>query len=201
MRLAQLALLAWLLGALGAWAQEGEDALQVPRSQVLTIDSSRLYPGTILGQSYIAAINDQRRAFAAENQVIAAELRDEELALTEQRAELPRAEFARLAAEFDSRVEAAREERAAQEAELDARAEAQERSFLQQVQPILGQIMVEAGAVALIEASTVFLRNEAIDITEIAIARIDEATQPVTPGENGAQSPAEPAPEEAPAQD
>ncbi|MEM6276159.1 MAG: OmpH family outer membrane protein [Pseudomonadota bacterium] len=178
-----LALLMWP-GLIAAQTVEG-----VPQSQILTIDSSQLFPGTVLGQSILQGLADERAAFAAESQEIAADLRAEELSLTEQRQSLSREEFAALAAEFDTRVQAAREERDAGEAALVAQREQQEIAFLRQVRPILGQIMDEARAVVLIEADTVFLRNGAIDVTAIAIARINDATRAVvTP--NDRQAPA-----------
>lgn len=155
----------------------------VPRSQILTIDSSRLFPETLLGQSIITSINEERRAFAIENQAIAEQFRAEELALTEQRATLPRDEFARLAEDFDRRAQAERAERDAEMAAFERRAQAQERGFLQQIQPVLGQIMADAGALVLIESGTVILRNEAIDVTDIAIARINAASEISTPEE------------------
>ena len=166
-----------LLGSLGA-AQEGRPASDLAglRSQILTIDSTRLFPETVLGQSIIAALNEERRIFASEGQAIADALRAEELELTEKRQTLSREEFSQLAADFDQRVTATRAERDAAEAELTARAEAQERAFLGRVRPILGQLMAEAGAAVMIEADTVFLRNDVIDVTEIAIARINEVT-------------------------
>ncbi|MEM1233115.1 MAG: OmpH family outer membrane protein [Pseudomonadota bacterium] len=177
----------WLLALLlwpGLLAAQNAD--RVPQSQILTIDSSQLFPGTVLGQSILQALAEERATFAAESQEIAAELRTEELALTEQRQTLPREEFAALAAEFDIRVQAARDERDAGEAALLAQREQQEIAFLRRVRPILGQIMDEASAVVLIEADTVFLRDGAIDVTAIAIERINDATRPVPPREGNA---------------
>ncbi|MEO0486596.1 MAG: OmpH family outer membrane protein [Pseudomonadota bacterium] len=167
-----------LATTLPAWAQE---ATGLPRTQVLTIDSSRLYPGTLLGQAFIQVTQEEQRRHAQGNQALAAELRAEELALTELRETLPREDFARLAEEFDTRVEAARRERDELLTDITTRAEQQERAFLQQVRPILGQIMAEAGAVVLMEAQSVVLAASAIDITDLAITRINEATQPIAP--------------------
>ena len=158
-----------------------QDTPSVPRTQVLTIDSSRLYPGTLLGQAFLQVTQEEQRRHAIGNQELAAELRAEELELTELRDTLPREEFARLAEEFDARVETARRERDERLADITARAEQQERAFLQQVRPILGQIMAEAGAVVLMESQSVVLAASAIDITDLAIVRINEATQPIEP--------------------
>ncbi|MEM9855510.1 MAG: OmpH family outer membrane protein [Pseudomonadota bacterium] len=168
---------ALLLGLAGSEAA-AQDASDVPRSPILVIESARLFPETLFGQSILAAINEERRAFAAENEAIASAFRREELALTEQRGILAREDFARLAADFDLRVQAARNDRDSQEAALNARSETQERTFLQQIRPILAQIMGEAGAAVLVEADAVLLRADAIDITDLAIARINANTEP-----------------------
>ncbi|MEM1374876.1 MAG: OmpH family outer membrane protein [Pseudomonadota bacterium] len=189
------ALLLWP-GTIAGLAAAAQNLEGVPQAQILTIDSSQLFPGTVLGQSILNALAEERAAFAAESQEIATELRTEELALTEQRKTLPRDEFAALAAEFDTRVQAAREERDAGEAALVAQREQQEIAFLREVRPILGQIMEEAGAVVLIEADTVFLRDGAIDVTAIAIARINDATRSV-----GAQNAGAPPSPDAPGPD
>ena len=188
---------AFLALAGGAAAQDQFPiGTSVPQAQILTIDSSRLLPGTLLGQSILSALAQEREAFAAESERIAAEFREEELALTEQRDTLPREEFAKLAEEFDLRVQAARLERDEGEAALAAQAESQEVLFLREVRPILGQIMDEAGAVVLLESETVLLRNGAIDVTTLAITRINEATRSVTRREEAQQPPAEEAPAE-----
>ncbi|MCH2077146.1 MAG: OmpH family outer membrane protein [Rhodobacteraceae bacterium] len=188
---------AFLALAGGAAAQEQFPVgTSVPQAQILTIDSSRLLPGTVLGQSLLAGLAEEREAFAAESERIAAEFRAEELDLTAKRGTLPREEFAELAEAFDVRVQAARVERDEGEAALAARSESQEILFLREVRPILGQIMEEAGAVVLLEADTVLLRNGAIDVTALAITRINEATRSVTPREAPQQPPAEETPEE-----
>ncbi len=195
--LRQTAGIAWICAAIatGAAAQDSEieePTRLVVRSQILTISSERLFPETQFGQALTAELNEERRIFVAENQRLAEVLRSEELALTERRATLSREEFAILAEEFDARVQAARSERDLGEADIEARAAAQEREFLGRVQPILAQIMSEAGAVVLIEANTAFLRADAIDITALAIARINAATQQTeTPGEPDGREPAE----------
>ncbi|MEO0665757.1 MAG: OmpH family outer membrane protein, partial [Pseudomonadota bacterium] len=144
---------------------------------ILTIDSARLFPETLLGQAILAEIDEERRAFNRENEILAQEFREEELELTERRATLPREEFAELAAQFDERVQAARAERDAREAEIDRAAELRRRAFSQQVLPVLDALMREAGAAVLIEADSVLLAAEAVDITAAAIARINQAVE------------------------
>ncbi|MEM9437007.1 MAG: OmpH family outer membrane protein [Pseudomonadota bacterium] len=160
----------------------------VPRSQILTIDLSRLFPETRLGQAILADMQEEFREFETENTRVAAAFRTEELALTEQRQTLSREEFAALAADFDARVRATREERDAIEAELTARSASLEAEFLQRVNPVLSQLIAEAGAGILIEKGTVLWSIDAIDVTDAAIARINQATR-ISPDRDGSEPP------------
>lgn len=177
------AISAWALAALvslAAWIVGPAHAQTEPlslRSPILTIDSARLFPETLLGQAILAELDEERRAFNRENEILAQQFREEELDLTERRATLPREEFAELAAQFDERVQAARAERDAREAEIDRAAELRRRAFSQQVLPVLDALMREAGAAVLLEADSVLLAADAVDITAAAIARINQAVQ------------------------
>lgn len=188
----------WLLAALilsSAAVSPGHSLAQsrptgVPQSQILTIEPARLFQETRLGQALISAMREERRLFAIQNQTLEQAFREEELELTAQRATTPREDFAELAREFDERVQAAREARDAQAADFENRSEQVERGFISQVQPILDQIMTEAGAVVLIDADTVIRRSASVDITALAIERIDAATQTLDPVEsNGDENP------------
>jgi len=168
--------------------------LRVPRAPILTIDASRLLPETVVGQRLVRALEAEGAALERENRAIAQALRDEELALTEQRDSLEREEFLKLAEDFDARVQAARREQDAKQAALQARLDDQQQALMSEIRPILGQIMIEANAAMIMEIGTVMLSVRSIDITDIAIARInatlaepdtdpstDPDTQPQTP--------------------
>ncbi|MEL6608370.1 MAG: OmpH family outer membrane protein [Pseudomonadota bacterium] len=181
-----LGLILWAAAApFAASAQTSADLPTLDfRSPILTIEAARLFPNTALGQQLASALDADRAALAQENRELEEALRTEELALTEQRATLPRADFVALAADFDSRVQETRIEQDAKQRALEARAAAQEGIFLERIQPILGQIMVEAGAAVIIETSTTFLRDRSVDVTDLAIARINAefpADTPITP--------------------
>lgn len=184
------ALLASLLLIWAATFSVAQD-LAVPRSQILTIDLSRLFPETRLGQAILADMQEEFRAFETENERVAAAFRAEELALTEQRETLSREEFAALAADFDQRVQATRAERDALEAELNARSASLEAEFLQRVNPVLSQLIAEAGAGILIEKNSVLWSVDAIDVTDAAIARINQATRFATERDEDRQPVAE----------
>lgn len=147
----------------------------VPQSPVLIVEPERLFSQSAFGQRVGAQLEAEGAAIAAENRRIEAELTDEERALTERRPSLPAAEFRALADAFDEKVEALRREQDAKARSLGARTEAFRRQFLNAAQPVLVQLMREAGAAVIVERRAVFLSADAVDITDIAVERIDSA--------------------------
>ncbi|MGR3468219.1 MAG: OmpH family outer membrane protein [Shimia sp.] len=164
-----------LLAALAmTWALSAP-AQEVPQSQVLTLDVSALFAQSAYGRQVQRNWDAAALDLARENRTIEQELRTEELALTEQRPTLSREEFADLAAAFDERVEALRSQQDAAREALTSQLETAEREFIRAIRPILAQMMQEAGASVILDSSTVFLRENGIDVTRAAIARIDAA--------------------------
>ncbi|WP_147125036.1 OmpH family outer membrane protein [Shimia ponticola] len=168
---------AWVATAAPATAQDTSSApqLRVPRAPILTIDASRLLPETVVGQRLVRALEAEAASLERENRAIAQSLRDEELELTAQRDTLPRDEFLKLAEDFDARVQEARREQDAKQAALQARLDDQQQALMSEIRPILGQIMIEANAAMIVEIGTVMLSVRSIDITDIAIDRINSA--------------------------
>lgn len=150
-------------------------AVEVPRSPILTIDQDMLFRDTAYGQRIEADLREAASLLASENRRIEAELADEELALTEQRASLTLEAFRELADAFDLKVSSIRRRQDNKSRALQRRRELERQSFLKNALPILGEIVTESGAVAIIDRGSVFLTANQIDITEIAIARMDEA--------------------------
>ncbi|MEM8579168.1 MAG: OmpH family outer membrane protein [Pseudomonadota bacterium] len=164
---------ALILGAL-AWA--GAAAAQQPvQSPVLTIDSQQLFLRSAFGQRVTADLEASSAALAQENQRIAAELEAEERALTDQRPTLPAEDFRVLADAYDARVQEVRREQIAKSDALDARLKEEEQAFFAAIAPILEALMREANAAVVLERDRVFVSARAIDITDVAIARIDAA--------------------------
>ncbi|KAA8605606.1 outer membrane chaperone Skp [Salipiger aestuarii] len=145
------------------------------RSALLTIEIDRLFAESAYGARVAAMIEDEGTQIAAENRRIEAELTEEERALTEQRAALEPARFRSLADAFDQKVQALRQEQDAKARALGTLSEESRRQFLQLAEPVLGEIMQQAGAAVLLDKRTVFLSADVIDITDVAISRIDEA--------------------------
>jgi Skp family chaperone for outer membrane proteins len=87
---------------------------------------------------------------------------------------MPAAEFQTLAQAFDAKVRDIRQARDAKVRDLSMRQDQAQRAFLDKVKPVLDQIMAEMGAVILIDRASVILSSPSIDITDLAIRRIDE---------------------------
>lgn len=160
-----------LLGALGGAPAAAQD-LAAPTGFV-TVDQERLFAESAFGGRALAEIERRSRELAAENRRIEAELVAEERLLTELRPTLPPGDFRVRAEAFDARVQRLRAEQDGKEREVTGlRDEAQE-VFFGRVGPVLGAVVRERGAVAILDRRAVILALESIDVTDAAIARID----------------------------
>ncbi len=170
-------------------AQDGADA----PPPVLTIDQERLFAESEVAKRIGDEIEAQAAALAAENRHIEAELSAEELELTEKRPTLPVEEFRALADAFDAKVQRIRDEQDAKERDLQSLREAGRQDFLRSVTPVLTEIARERGALVILDRRTVVLSAGAVDATDEAIARVDEALAEEAPPE---ETPSEESPSE-----
>jgi len=143
-------------------------------SPVLTLDQERLFNGSLIAERVSAEMEKRSADLAAENRRIESELVAEELELTEKRAVMEQDAFRILADTFDEKVQAIREEQDAKALELQRQQDDIRQDFLRQITPVLADIVRERGAVVVLDRRSVFLSAEAIDITDQAIARINE---------------------------
>ena len=144
-------------------------------SPILTLNSDRLLTESAAGQAIEAELSAQSTELAAENRRLEAELADEEKALTERRKTMPAEAFRAEAAAFDAKVQKLREQQDAKLRALREQSNEAQRKILSAADPILRQIMAEAGAAVILERSTVLAAANAIDVTALAIARLDAA--------------------------
>ncbi|MCQ0970417.1 OmpH family outer membrane protein [Paracoccus sp. TK19116] len=142
-------------------------------SPILSVDADALFGASIWGKRVQTELEAQGSTLQAENDRLARQLSDEEAALTAERPDLDPAVFRQRAEAFDSRATTIRRERAQAVADLNARAEADRNAFYQAALPLMGTLMQERGAVAVLDRRTVFVSVDQIDITEELIARID----------------------------
>ncbi|MEM7074197.1 MAG: OmpH family outer membrane protein [Pseudomonadota bacterium] len=146
----------------------------VVQADIVLIDPERLFEDTRLGQAIARRIQQERDALIARNRTLEAELEAEERALTELRDETAPEDFRDLADAFDEKVQQIRLDSERRARELERSRERAPRDFLRQVEPILVEIMRDAGAVTVLDQRSVLLSSEVVNLTDLAIRRIDE---------------------------
>ena len=148
-------------------------AQQVNPPQILTLDQDRLYSNSLYGKALEAKSLAATQDLAVQNRKIEADLSAEEADLTAQRPTVTAAEFARLAADFDTRVEKIRAEQEAKAQQLLTDRDAGRKQFFDVAVPLLAELMRKLGAYAILNRSSVVLSFDSIDVTDRAIAVLD----------------------------
>ena len=170
--------LALLLGLATAPVQLPAQALQpvgpvAPAVQVLIIDSDRLFAETLYGRRLAAELAEKAAELQAENDEIVAQLEAEEAALTQQRAQMPATDFRAAAEAFDEKVQSLRRQRDAKTQDLQRLNAESRAAFEADVQSVIATMMIERGAVVVMEQRSVVMSIRAANITDEAITRID----------------------------
>lgn len=163
------AIVVWLLLALPVAAQD-----ETP-PQVLIINSDRLYLETLYGRRLAADLNVQITEVQLENDRIVATLTEEERSLTQRRPDMTPEAFRAEAEAFDAKVQDVRQARDAKNAELQEISAQARAEFESRTQGIIANVMLERGAVMVMEERNVLLSVRAANITDEVIARIDAA--------------------------
>ncbi len=157
----------------------------VQKTAIVTLDQDQLYLGTQYGRTLQAKFETESAALLAENRKIDAALEAEERDLTTKRATMNAQNFRPLAEAFDNKANELRKAQDVKSSELAKSRDADRQAFFQAVAPILGDYMVERGAVAILDKSAIVVSLGAIDITKEVIARIDarlgDGSKPAAP--------------------
>lgn len=151
----------------------------VAHYDILVIDPERLFRDTQLGQGMLAEHQGKRNALAARNAALASELEAEEQQLADARSELAPDAFRTLADVFNEKVQGIRRDSERRVIALERERELLPRLFLRQVEPVILDLMREAGGVVLLDQRTVIFHASAVDVTDIAISRINATVEPV----------------------
>lgn len=160
---------------------------------ILSLDQERLFSQTMYGKAAISRLQADTDALIVENRRIDAALEAEERELTTRRGSFSPEEFRPLAEAFDKKVEEIRNAQSAKSRDLTRRQDEDRQRFFEAATPILGALMLDRGAYAIIDKRAVLLGFEAIDLTASAIARIDEVLGVgTTPGPAGTSVPTTP---------
>ena len=165
--------LVWL--AAGVFALSFQVGAQETPAPLLTLDQDRFFLESAFGR---AAVERERAATAAleeENKRIEAELVIEEQALTEQRQTLTPEDFSAQAEAFDQKVERIRSEQDAKARRLTEQRDSDRQEFLRVAVPVLGELLSEMGATAILDKDMVIVSLSALDVTDEAIAKVDAA--------------------------
>lgn len=150
----------------------GQDSSLI-RSPILSLDQDRLFARSEFGQRIEAELQEDGAALETENRQIEAALEAEEKDLTQRRPAMSAEAFRALADAFDTKVQRIRTEQVAKARALGERTEEAQRAFLDTARPVLEQLMVDAGAVVIIDPRSVVMSRASIDVTEEATRRID----------------------------
>lgn len=172
-------LCAMLAGSAGAQQAGVTSVFEVPAGQIaptiLTVDIDRLFSQSQFGERIAQIYTQGREDLATENRRISDALREEELSLTAQRADMAADVFRTEAEAFDEKAQGIRRAQDAKERALEETLAQGREQFLNVTRPILGQLMVDRGAFAILDRRSVFLSLGSIDVTEDAIVRINDA--------------------------
>ncbi len=167
----------------------------VVQSDVVVIDPERLLTETVYGRRLQSEIQSARDRLIAQNDRVAQELEAEELALTEKRATTPPDEFREMADAFDQKVEQLRLDAERMARDLERRRDLAPIQFMRLIQPILADLLQDTEAVVMLDVRSVLLRSEVADVSDLAIARINErigSGPPLSEGQNVAPDPVDP---------
>jgi Skp family chaperone for outer membrane proteins len=164
-----------------AGAQQLSDlsVFNIPNTQIapsiVTVDVDSLFTQSQFGRRIGQLYTEGREALALENRRIAGALRDEELTLAQQRPDMEPDVFLAEAEAFDDKAQGIRRAQDAKERDLEETLTNGRDQFLEAARPILGQLMVDRGAFAILDRRSVLLSLGSIDVTEAALERIDAA--------------------------
>lgn len=163
----------WLAALVMAPGISAAQQFPAPGLPVLSLDQEQFFALSQFGTAALAANKVAVDALAAEFVRLESALEAEERDLTTRRAGLTVAEFNALALAFDTKVEAIRTAQKARPAMLQQALDDEKLRFFDAARPVLGALMAERGAFAIIDKRAVVLGFEAIDLTPVAIARIN----------------------------
>jgi Skp family chaperone for outer membrane proteins len=163
----------WLVAA--ALVLAGAVQAQDVAAPLLTLDQDRFFLESDFGKAAIARERTATDALEQENKKIEAELVAEEQALTVDRKTLPTDEFTAKADAFDQKVERIRAEQDAKARSLTETRDTDRKAFLKAAVPVLGELLGQKKATAILDKNLVILSLSAVDVTDEAITLVNAA--------------------------
>lgn len=140
---------------------------------IVTLDQQALFSTSLFGKRALADLEAARAQLIAESDALAAELSAAERDLTQRRPGLSPEAFRDLATAFDARAEEVRRRQDAKDSALLRDLAAEQQRFFTLATPALSDLAREIGAIAILSPQAVLLTVGPIDITDMAVARLD----------------------------
>ena len=144
------------------------------KSELFTVDMTKLFRSSEFGKNIIAANNIARKKLQSENEELEKKLLLEEKELSELRKTLSVEEFRPKALEFDKRVSIIRAEQGKKEEILNKKVRKEETDFFKRIYPLLYEILIERGGLILVDQRNIILWDNSVDITDDAIQAINQ---------------------------
>ncbi len=158
---------------LAAPAAAQAQSVGVVQSDILVLDPDRLFSETILGQRINRDYLADRDKLIVQERELRTDLEAEELELTELRATKTPEEFRELADAFDAKVQRIRRDHDRAVQDLERQRDQAPLTFMRMVEPVLIEVMREAGGAVILDVRSVLLRADVVDITSLAVSRVD----------------------------
>lgn len=145
------------------------------KSVLFTVDMSKLLRSSDFGKNIIANNNAARQKLQNENNDLEEKLLIEEKELSELRKTLSIDEFRPKALEFDKKVTIIRKGQREKEENLNKKVRREETDFFKKIYPILYELLIERGGLVLVDQRNAILWDNSVDLTDDAIALINQA--------------------------
>ena len=167
-------LFSFLLSAVLAFAAPVHGQEAAAPSSVLTVDLEKIARESDYGQRVNGLYQAEILTLQSQAKQVEAELIAEEQDLVAQRDIVSPEEFKELSQAFDRKVVAIREDQNSKQSELQAKQRDDQRNLLRLIAPILYEIVSARGASVLIDRRNIVLDLSSVDITDEAIAKMNE---------------------------
>ena len=143
-------------------------------SGILVVDLERAYQISKFGIAMRDTFNIENKSFNQENTIILNSLKKEEIQLTEDRAILSPKDFSLAAKAFDKKVQKIRKLRLDQISIVEENFKLLKPLFFRRIDRFFDVIMKEFQATAIFEKNSVVRSDQAIDITDLLVKRVDQ---------------------------
>lgn len=145
------------------------------QASVAVVDLDEVFARSMFGLRIISETRAAEAALQAEFGDIIAGLNAEENSLTERRPTMSPEDFSVEAEAFDQKVQGIRTEQDARVEALRTSIDDARKVFLTAVEPVMQQLMIDRGALVVLDKRSVRFFVQAVDLTDAAIAAVDLA--------------------------